>query len=242
MASDSVQAVFFDLGYTLMYFDPPVEELTLRALREAGLPVGPEQVLPALGRVWKAYELEGIQNPFPPTPEYDAARELEMERQLLRHLGYEDEEIRRRYHERLEALFTQPGVMRLYDDVLPALERLKAQGYRLGIISNWSWNLVDRCRHLGIDGYFDTITASAYVGYNKPHPAIFQHALAQVGVPPAAAVHVGDQYEADVRGAQSAGMTGILLDRRGKAPAASCLVIRGLEELLGWLEEKRASR
>lgn len=240
MLHTNIRAVFFDMGYTLMWFHPPVEELTLQALREAGLSVGPEQVLPALGRLWKAYEQAGIQNPFPSTPEYDAAREQEMERQLLRYLGCEDEEIRRRYHQRLEALFTQPGVMRLYDDVLPTLETLKTRGYRLGIVSNWSWNLMERCRHLGIDGYFDTITASAYVGYNKPHPAIFQHALAQVAVPPAAAIHVGDQYEADVVGAQAAGMTGILLDRRGKAPATSCPTIHNLEELLRWLEGREA--
>ncbi len=240
MSPARMLAVFFDLGYTLMSFHPPVEELTLQALREIGLPVGREQVLPALGRLWKAYEREGTQDPFPATPEYDAAREMEMERHFLAFLGYEDEKIRRRYHERLEALFTQPGVMRLYDDVLPALEQLKARGYRLGIISNWSWNLVDRCRHLGIDSYFDAIVASAYVGYNKPHPAIFQHALAQVGVPPAAAVHVGDQYEADVLGAQAAGMTGILLDRKGNAPPASCPVIHSLEELLDWLKEREA--
>lgn len=228
-------AVFFDMGYTLTYFQPPMEEITLMALREAGISADPDVVRGALFRIMKANQAQGIEQPFPATPEYDAQKEKEMERSLLRELGYDDEAHYAGYHAAVERLFLQPGVIRLYDDVLPALEKLSSAGIRLGIISNWSWDLMDRCRQVGIADYFHAITASAYVGYNKPHPRIFQHALERIGVPPAQAVHVGDSYQADVQGAYRAGMTGILLDRDGAADHPDCPVFSNLTDVVDWV-------
>jgi FMN phosphatase YigB (HAD superfamily) len=52
-------------------------------------------------------------------------------------------------------------------------------------------------------------------------------------VAPHQALMVGDSYEADVLGARSAGVDGVLLDRYGRYDTADVLVIRSLEELVG---------
>lgn len=58
----------------------------------------------------------------------------------------------------------------------------------------------------------DTIVDSAVVGFDKPDPRLFLHALEQIGADPSQAVHVGDTVRADVRGAQAAGITAIHYD------------------------------
>jgi putative hydrolase of the HAD superfamily len=62
------------------------------------------------------------------------------------------------------------------------------------------------------------ICASAAVGYRKPDPAIFAVALSALDVLPADALHVGDQHDEDVAGAQAAGVHALLIDR---TPGAS---------------------
>ena len=49
----------------------------------------------------------------------------------------------------------------------------------------------------------------------KPEPAMFAAGLANLGVAPSEAVMIGDDIDADVRGAQAAGLTGVLV-RTGK--------------------------
>jgi putative hydrolase of the HAD superfamily len=54
------------------------------------------------------------------------------------------------------------------------------------------------------------------VGYQKPHAAIFEHALDLLGAAPADAIHVGDDPQADVIGARGAGIEPVLIDRHGR--------------------------
>ena len=59
------------------------------------------------------------------------------------------------------------------------------------------------------------MTISCEVGVEKPGAEIFLAALRRAGVTAREAVHIGDSYDHDVRGAEAVGMTAILLDRRG---------------------------
>ena len=62
---------------------------------------------------------------------------------------------------------------------------------------------------LGIEHYFETILVSEKEQCRKPEAVIFERALAQMGVDAETAVFVGDNPEADVRGAQKVGMRGV---------------------------------
>ncbi len=55
---------------------------------------------------------------------------------------------------------------------------------------------------------FDALTISAEVGVMKPDPAIFQHALDQLGVRPKEAVFV-DDFPENIAGCEAIGMHGI---------------------------------
>lgn len=137
-------------------------------------------------------------------------------RELLREKGYDDVSgsvIRNA----LDTLFsvTQSN-WALEEDAVPTLQKLKEKGYQMGIISNAGddADVQQLTRRFGIAKYFDFILTSAACGYRKPHPRIFELALSNWYCPPNEAVMVGDNLEADIRGAQNAGIYGIWISRR----------------------------
>ena len=60
-------------------------------------------------------------------------------------------------------------------------------------------------------------------------------ALERLGSRPEEAFYVGDNYWADVVGAERAGLTPVLLDPDRLFPEAACLVLKQIDELLEWL-------
>jgi putative hydrolase of the HAD superfamily len=101
----------------------------------------------------------------------------------------------------------------LYDDTVETLERCRARGLAIGLISNTLWlpEMHDAdLRRLGIDGFFQHRIYSSEHAHLKPHGAIFADSLAALEVEPGQAVFVGDRIIDDVGGAQSAGMIGVL--------------------------------
>ena len=88
---------------------------------------------------------------------------------------------------------------------LPVLERL-GRRFRLGIVSNFTGNLQPCLEELGLARLFVTASDSTLVGWNKPDARIFSHTLRELGVPAHAAWMVGDNFEADIRGAAAVGM------------------------------------
>jgi putative hydrolase of the HAD superfamily len=108
-----------------------------------------------------------------------------------------------------------PRHLRLFDDVLPALETLRAN-HRLALISNGLGRdqrlKIDR---LGLGDYFEVLVISEEIGVTKPEPAIFAHTLKELGLPAKAAVHAGDNPHHDVAGARGHGMRSVWVNRAG---------------------------
>ncbi len=95
-----------------------------------------------------------------------------------------------------------PGV----GETLPLLSR----DYRLGLVTNTQEAgraEVSRALDLfGIGRYFSVIVTSSDLGWRKPHPFIFEAALAGLGLPPSRTVMVGNDLANDVAGAKALGM------------------------------------
>lgn len=126
-------------------------------------------------------------------------------------------------------------------DALPTLRALEGR-YRLGIIANQPSAVREAMERDGLDRFFDVWAVSADVGFDKPDPRLFAHAVAGAGVEPGLAAMVGDRLDYDVRPARVAGMFAVWA-LRGEAPddptpeqLAECdAAIRGLDELPGVL-------
>jgi len=104
----------------------------------------------------------------------------------------------------------------LYDDALPVLAEMRRHGLRIGLISNGQRDLEEFAEHHGLD--VDVACGSLAHGRIKPHPSIFEAALAALGVEVGEAVMIGDSYRDDIEGARALGMRAILVDREGVYP------------------------
>lgn len=116
-----------------------------------------------------------------------------------------------------------------------ALRRLKAQGYRMAVVSNAEGRVAQDLAAAGYDGLFETVVDSFLVGIEKPDPAIFRIALERMGGSPESAVFLGDVPSVDVEGARAAGIAPVLLDRHDLYADVDAPRLRSIEEFEAWL-------
>ena len=101
----------------------------------------------------------------------------------------------------------------LYPDAIPAMEALRARGYRVAVIGNQPASRDAELRRIGIEA--EVIAMSAEMGAAKPSPLFFEQVLELLGSPsPAAVAYVGDRVDNDVLPATVAGMRAVWI-RRG---------------------------
>tara|TARA_B100000029_G_scaffold368747_1_gene362489 strand:+ start:11964 stop:12668 length:705 start_codon:yes stop_codon:yes gene_type:complete len=107
-----------------------------------------------------------------------------------------------------EALF---NYLTLYDGVEDALSWLHDR-FSLGLITNGPSEFQrKKIEQLGISKYFDGIIVSGEFGEHKPNPKIFNFAVESLNSSVEDSVHIGDRPDSDIDGAQSVGITGILV-------------------------------
>jgi HAD superfamily hydrolase (TIGR01509 family) len=230
MRSSSIRAIFFDAGNTLLY--PRLDERA-RDLTTAGFPARVEDFQAAERTAKQKLDAwlwpQIRQGEVPRT--IDHYYWLEYLTSLMGLIGAPESE-----HARLIKLVADGfRNIRTWSVVMPGtseyLNSLHTQGYFLGVISNSIGTIEDQLEHVGLRAYFHAVFDSAIVGVEKPHPEIFQLALAKAQVARSEAVFVGDTHATDVGGAQLAGLNGVLIDRVGAYPEAQCPRIESLPEL-----------
>jgi len=106
----------------------------------------------------------------------------------------------------------------LYEDVLEVLEYLRSNNVTLAIVSNWDSRLPSLIDRLGISYFFHSMVISSLVGYEKPHPAIFQIALERTQLVSEEVLYVGDDPYLDYQAAKKAGLHSLHLDRDRRFP------------------------
>jgi putative hydrolase of the HAD superfamily len=128
----------------------------------------------------------------------------------------------------------------LYEESLEVLDAMRAGGIRTALITNGPSTLQRaKLRATGIETAFDVVIVSGEHGMNKPEHGIFALALERLGVQAAAALHVGDNLDADVRGARDAGLLPVWIDRgilqvdADTRPDAVVTGLRGLYDFVG---------
>lgn len=226
-----IKAVFFDLYYTLVRYDPPREELQAMALRDFGIDVGPEVLRRPLTVADDFIYRELASSSLAQRSTKDKTALYARYQQIV--LGEAGIEASEQLVLGLLAKMRQFDMkLVLFDDVLPALTDLKERGLILGLISNVDRNMTPLLNELGLASLLQVVVTSQDVGSSKPQPEIFREALRRAGVQASEALYVGDQYEIDIIGARNAGMEGVLLDRGGYLEkTADCPRIRTLTEV-----------
>jgi putative hydrolase of the HAD superfamily len=100
-------------------------------------------------------------------------------------------------------------------EVPAALDRLRAAGHRLVVVSNANGTLEAQFDRLDLARHFDVLIDSAIEGVEKPDPRLFQIALDRSGSRAETTVHAGDFFHIDVVGARQAGLQAWLIDAAG---------------------------
>ncbi len=218
--ADSLQTVFFDLGFTLINFEGDFHQVTeesyltlAESLRQVGCPIQTQDFADrfkhAISDYYRSRDEDLIERPI--------------EQFLMQVLeSYE--------FNNLPQEFIQQALTNMYritethwqleTDTLPVLDELQNKGYRLGLISNAANadnanRLIDQFE---LRRYFEVILISAIEKIRKPDTRIYSRAMAKMELPPASAVMVGDTLTADILGAQNAGLRAIWIRRRALRP------------------------
>jgi putative hydrolase of the HAD superfamily len=249
MSRNFIRAVLFDFGGTLMYgrrnWSPIVakaDDALTNHIRSQGMEVNlntfPTEFRKRLDDYFKQREQDLLETTY-----------TFVLRELLKDKGYDDldSEILRGA---LDALFsiTQENWI-LEEDAVPTLEGLREKGYSLGIVSNAGddTDVQQLAKGFGIEKYFDFILTSAGCSYRKPHPRIFELALSNWYCLPVEAVMVGDNLDADIRGAKEAGLYSVWISRHADPnmenqvrvqPDASISTLSELPAILDQLQTK----
>ena len=238
MSRGGPQAVFFDVGNTLVYPYPSVSHVCEEILRDAGYTRDLDAIESLMPLVDQYYEDRyRDDDAFWTSEEETSGVWVGMYSLLCRRLGIED-----RAEELAMAVYDAFGSAerwRAWDDVRPAFERLRDRGVPVGVISNWDRRLPGLLDGLGFADVVQVVISSAEVGLRKPDPRIFELACARLGVDAARSMHVGDHVYADVLGARAAGLAPVLIDRPGLTPTQTGVpMIRTLDDLDRVLDER----
>jgi len=212
------KTVFFDVGNTLLFPDRQIIHAPLRA----------RNVVPS------REQLQSIERRT--KKEFDALQQNGVAdhgfwylfyTHLLDDLGIADKAL----HKQLVAATRNSanwGEMR--PGTREVLQRI-GKPYRIGVISNADGKIAALLEHNHIADCFLAITDSGLVGYEKPHPAIFQAALRELGASPDDSLYVGDVYSVDYLGATAVGMQAMLFDVAGAYRETGLPRVESLEEL-----------
>ena len=203
-----LDAVLFDWGDTLIAYDSVATEDFAVARTRAGLAALQREPVPepaAIGR-WFA---ELRRERFATGPD-DEVEYLALLSACFSDLGcaLTDDDVRLYAREAL-----WEAEMAADSDALALLDALRERSLKLAIVSNTAlpeWLLGPVFARQGLAERVDAVVLSSEVGKRKPHPAIFERALDELGARPDRSLFVGDRRVQDVLGAGRLGMRTVL--------------------------------
>jgi putative hydrolase of the HAD superfamily len=208
-----IRAVFFDAAGTLFEAREPVGRTYARLARDFGLDAPEDAVDASFRRAFGA--APGLA--FGYGLRHDELRRLERgwwrDRvgETFAPLGnFPDFDA---YFDALFAYFADPRHWIADVEAAAILRRLKDDGIKLGVISNFDYRLYRILDGLDLTRFFDSITISSEAGYAKPRREIYDAAMARADVAAPDAMHVGDSEHLDFAPAAALGMAAVLIDK-----------------------------
>ncbi|MCK4765483.1 MAG: HAD-IA family hydrolase [Candidatus Aminicenantes bacterium] len=230
-----VRVISFDVGFTLIYTDPPVGEVYAEIAARFGYHLSGAEIHSRFKKTWKKVTTLNRQKKAN-NAQAEEKRSYEWWKEIFKESigdifsGGDLEKVFKVCYDE----YAGGKYWKLYPEVRSTLDALKAKGYRLVVLSNWDQRLTRTLQELQLARYFEEIYISTQIGFAKPDPGAFLYILDDLKIPARTLLHVGDTLEEDIRGARQAGVRAFYLDRPGKNQAASLdvPVISSLSELL----------
>ncbi|MDH5450013.1 MAG: HAD family hydrolase [Candidatus Bathyarchaeota archaeon] len=221
-SKSQVKAVLFDLGGTLVKTAeiPPVMK---RILRDCGI----DRSLEEISQAWRKVD-EKLN--FRDLPELLDEFWVQWNVRILRTLQVNSDT--RRLAEFIATHWWDYSDVTLYPDAERMLLLLKEKGLKIGIVTNGLQSDVDEILpKVGLQDFFDIVVVIDTLRKMKPDVEVFRYALQKLEAVPSEAIFVGDEIEADYKGAKGAGLTVYLVDRDRRVQDESVHKISSLEDL-----------
>ena len=230
---DGIRALLFDLDGTLRHTRPSYDQAILEIAHQMGLPDSNERRRQALrwGHYYWAQSPELLHDIQTFAEDRDRFLTNYAQRYAIT-IGCEPgraEILAPEIYRRLKEMHLQTDWVP--PEVPETLDKLNKAGFTLGVVSNREETLDDLLERLGLDSQFAFTLTSGEVDSWKPDPRIFQRGLELAATTPEQTIYVGDNYFADIIGAQRVGMVPVLLDPERVFADAECAVIRSIAEL-----------
>jgi putative hydrolase of the HAD superfamily len=220
-----IQTIFLDAGGVLVH---PNWERVRETLARHGIVVSAERLRKSEPIIKKSIDTEAIIRAT-----NDGGRFETYLRNIILHAGVsETENIALPIAELIEYNNSRNLWETTPSDVFPTLAALRGMGMKLVVLSNSNGTLRESFGRFGLLDKVDYLFDSNEVGFEKPDPAYFLHALGIAGASAESTLHVGDFYHVDVMGARSAGIRPVLLDEANLYEGYDCERIRTLSDLL----------
>ncbi|HJM88690.1 MAG TPA: HAD family hydrolase [Dehalococcoidia bacterium] len=219
-----VKAVCFDFQDTLAYYPDGNYSVYVRAAAEFGITTTQDALRTlSLDDAWARWRTaEGFVEHAAESEEAWRPIHAGVHADRLAAIGV-DAALTAQIADRVVEMQTEPGEYALFDDTIPALQRLGSSGVQSIIVSNHIWRLPEIVRALGIGSMLEGVVTSARIGYRKPHPEVYATAVRLAGCAPSEVLFVGDNPSHDVDGPIAAGMRTALLDRDGSDGRADAI-------------------
>jgi HAD superfamily hydrolase (TIGR01549 family) len=231
---DGIHAILFDLDGTLRHSHPSFDQVFFDHVTAIGVPVSEEGRRRALR--WAHYYFANSPEVINDYQNLGHDQDQFFSNYFRRVLLMSDcdpdqvEEIVPTIYHRMKDILARED--KVDPEAADILMKLNQAGFVLGVVSNRHQPLDELMQTLGLGKYLDFTLVAGEVDSWKPDPGIFEHACDRAGTDPASTMYVGDNYYADIVGAQRAGVQPVLLDPQGLFPDADCPVIRSLSELV----------
>ena len=237
-----IKTVFFDLDNTLCDSDTAWQTATretFQLLRKRA----PDVSVEAITKAWTTVHQKLFQQLNAGKGSMAALRDSRFQC-LFKELGLPQGTMTEELNDFLSSRYLTS--LRLYEDV-SVLEALHA--YHVGIVTNGAHDThtdsqFSKVQHLGLSERIQSLTISDEVGVRKPNIKVFKVACERAGVLTKEALFVGDSIKNDIVGANHAGMTSVLINRKfdGLIPETGDerpdYVVSNLHDVLSCLADK----
>jgi REG-2-like HAD superfamily hydrolase len=195
--------VFFDAAGTLVRAAEPIGQTYAKLAWHYGVRADAELIHRGFKTAWKTFHDPASSAERPQRSSYEWWKALVRETWKIHPLPesfpFED------YFAELVEVFGRPELWRTFPEVERVLQRLRSEGIRCGVLSNWDARLRLVLSGQELAEYFDTVVISGEVGFEKPDPGMFLKAQEMAGVGAGEAMLIGDDPLMDGKGATDAG-------------------------------------
>ena len=225
MVFKSKKHIFFDLDHTLWDFDKNSKVAFDIIFKEHNFNFTTEDFLehyiPKNQYYWSLYQVNKISQEdlrFKRLNDVFEILQVSISKELVNQISDD-------YVEHL------PNSNHLFDGTIEILDYLKTK-YQLHIVTNGFHFVQDKkMKNANIFHYFSTITNSELAGVKKPHPSIFEYALALAKAKKEESIMIGDSLEADIQGALDFGIDAVFFNDKKSKTENSITQINHLLEL-----------